>query len=285
LFPDVDHRVGDRDGGLAALGDDTWDVVIDTCGYVPRVVRASAELLRDRVGWYSLVSSMAVYADFSERDMDEDAPLAPPPDPPTEDVGGYYGPLKAQCERIVEELYPDRSTMTRCSIIVGPTDPTHRFSYWIARAAEGGTMLAPGDPSQTVQFIDVRDLATWLLDSAERGVAGAYNVAGPHEPLTMEQLLRWCAEVTGSDVTFEWRDDAFLLSQGLAPYFVPPMWVPTDGPMAGLAAVDIARAVAAGLRMRPAIDTIRDTHAWWREKATGVPLAWPREEEARVLQG
>ncbi|MFI5053294.1 MAG: NAD-dependent epimerase/dehydratase family protein [Acidimicrobiia bacterium] len=283
LFPEVDHRVGDRDGGLAALGDDRWDVVVDTCGYVPRVVRDSAALLQSRVGWYSLVSSLAVYADFGARGIDEDAPLAPPPDPPSEDMALHYGPLKAQCEGVVAELYPRRSTMTRCSIIVGPNDPTHRFSYWIARAVEGGTMLAPGDPAQTVQFIDARDLAAWLLDSAEHGAAGAFNAAGPREPLTMREFLEMCAGASRSDVRFEWRDDEFMLAHGLAPYFAPPMWVPTTGPMAGLAAADSSRAIASGLRFRPAVETIHDTYQWWRQEAKDVPLAWPRAEEARVL--
>jgi 2'-hydroxyisoflavone reductase len=283
LFPEIDHRVGDRDGGLSALGDDSWDVVVDTCGYVPRVVRDSASLLQSRTGWYSLVSSLAVYADFSRSGMDEDAPLAPPPDPPSEDVGSHYGPLKVQCEEVVSELYPGRSTMTRCSIIVGPTDPTHRFTYWIARTVQGGKMLAPGSPSQTVQFIDVRDLATWLLHSAEQGQAGAFNVAGPHEALTMRAFLQTCADVTGSQVDFEWRDDQFSLAQGLVPYFAPPMWLPTAGPMSGLAGVDSSRAVAAGLRYRPPSETIRDTYHWWQREAQDVPLAWPRSEADRVL--
>lgn len=284
LFPDVDARVGDRDGGLAALGDDTWDFVVDTCGYVPRVVRDSAELLQGRVGWYSLVSSLAVYADFSVRGIDEDAPLAPPPDPASEDVAAHYGPLKAECEQVVAGLYPDSSTMTRCSIIVGPRDPTNRFAYWIARTAEGGVMLAPGDPTQTVQFIDVRDLAAWLLHSAEDSVAGAFNVAGPHEALTMQEFLRSCADVTGADVRFDWRDDEFLLAQGLVPYFLPPMWVPMDGPMVGLAECDSSRAVAAGLRLRSPAETIRDTYHWWKTEAIDEPLAWPRSEEQRLLQ-
>jgi 2'-hydroxyisoflavone reductase len=284
LFPEVDHRAGDRDGGLVVLGEDRWDVVVDTCGYAPRVVRQSAELLRGRVGWYSLVSSLAVYADFAERGIIEDAPLAPPPDPPSEDVASHYGPLKAQCEQVVAELHPGRCTMTRCSIIVGPNDPTHRFSYWIARAAEGGTMLAPGQPTQGVQFVDVRDLAAWFLHSAEHQVAGAFNAAGPAEPLTMAELLRLCADVTGAGVQFDWRDDEHLLAQGLVPYFVPPMWVPAQGPMAGIAAVDSSRAVAAGLRFRPAAETVEDTYRWWQREAREVPLAWPRDEEARVLR-
>jgi 2'-hydroxyisoflavone reductase len=284
LFPQVDHRVGDRDGGLAVLGDDRWDLVVDTCGYVPRVVRDSATLLANRTRWYSLVSSLAVYADLSVHRVGEEAPLALPPEPASEDVGSHYGPLKAQCETVVTELYAGRSTITRCSIIVGPSDPTHRFTYWIARAAQGGTMLAPGLPSQKVQFLDVRDLAGWLLHSAEQGLAGSFNVAGPPEPLTMEEFLHLCADATGSTVRLDWRDDDFLIAQGLNPYFVPPMWVPADGPMAGLADVDSSRAVAAGLGLRPATDTIRDTYQWWRHAANDVPLVWPRHEEERVLR-
>jgi 2'-hydroxyisoflavone reductase len=204
--------------------------------------------------------------------------------PALEDVGLHYGPLKAQCEQVVEELFPERSTITRCPIIVGANDPTHRFVYWIARSALGGTMLAPGHRTQTVQFIDARDLATWLLQSAEQGAGGAFNVAGPLEPLTMEQFLSICGDVTGSLVRLEWRDDEFLLAQALAPYFVPPMWVPMTGPMAGLADVDSSKAIAAGLRFRSPTETVRDTHKWWLQNASYEPLAWPRTEEERVLR-
>jgi 2'-hydroxyisoflavone reductase len=144
-------------------------------------------------------------------------------------------------------------------------------------------MLAPGRPQQTVQFIDVRDLAAWLLHSAERSAAGPFNVAGPRDPLTMEEFLQTCKEVTGSTVHFDWRDDEFLLAQGLVPYFAPPMWVPSTGGMAGLADVDSSRALAAGLHFRPPIETISDTYQWWSREATDVPLAWPPSEEQRVL--
>lgn len=145
LFPEAEHVRGDRDGGLGALPDVTWDLVVDTCGYVPRVVRDSVSALAARVGWYSFVSSLAVYADLSSPGVAEDAPLAPPPDPPSsEDVAGHYGPLKARCEEVVADALGDRCTITRCGIVVGPHDPTGRFGYWLDRVAEGGTVLAPG---------------------------------------------------------------------------------------------------------------------------------------------
>lgn len=282
LFPEAEHVVGDRDGGLGALPNATWDLVVDTSGYVPRVVADSVRLLAPKVAWYSFVSSLAVYADLSPAGVTEDAPLAPPPDPPSEDRGPYYGPLKVMCEEVVAAALGDRSTITRCSLIVGPNDPTGRFTYWLDRVAEGGPMLAPGDPATPMQFIDVRDLGDWLLGSASTGAAGAFNAAGPSAPFTMGDFLQAAIEVTGGVTELQWCDDATMLAAGAAPYFAPPLWVPGTGPMAGLTAVDCAKGVAAGMTFRPPRDTVADTWAWTTAQPPSPP-SWPRAEEERIL--
>src|SRR5882724_819086 len=188
LFPEVEHLVGNRDGDLDALRGRAFDGVVDTSGYVPRIVRQSAELLRDQVGRYVFVSSISVYDDFSEP-LSESTPVAELADPSTEEIMEHYGALKAACERVVEELYGDRSARVRAGLIVGPYDPTDRFTYWPRRIALGGEVLGPGDPGAPVQFIDARDLAAWLVQLALEGPGGTYNATGPAQLLTFEQLL------------------------------------------------------------------------------------------------
>ena len=170
LHPEIEHLHGDRDGSLDALAGRTWDGVVDTSGYVPRIVRRSAELLRDSVARYVFVSSISAYGDFSAP-ITEETPVAELEDPDTEEIMESYGALKAACERVVEGVYGDRSARVRAGLIVGPFDPTDRFTYWPRRIAAGGTVLAPGDPEAPVQFVDARDLAAWLVHVALDGTA------------------------------------------------------------------------------------------------------------------
>ena len=165
LFLEAEHLKGDRDGNLAALADSSWDGVVDTSGYVPRIVRQSAEVLSDRVGRYVFVSSISVYDNFRETPA-ETSPVAELEDPATEEIEENYGALKAACESVVEEIYGDRSARVRAGLIVGPYDATDRFTYWPRRIALGGEVLGPGDPDAPVQFIDARDLAAWLVKLA-----------------------------------------------------------------------------------------------------------------------
>ncbi len=183
LFPDVEKLRGDRDGGLAVLEGRRWDAVIDTSGYVPRIVRASAELLAPNVRQYVFVSSISVYTETTSPGVDESHKVATMPDPTSEVVMEFYGALKALCEQAAEAALPDRTTVIRPGLIVGPGDPTDRFSYWPVRVAQGGEVLAPGEPSDPVQVIDVRDLADFILTTLERGHVGVHNVNGPAEPL------------------------------------------------------------------------------------------------------
>jgi 2'-hydroxyisoflavone reductase len=278
LFPEAEHLRGDRDGGLDALAERRWDGVVDTSGYVPRVVRQSAELLRDAVGRYVFISSISVYADFSQP-IDESTPTAELADPASEDVQADYGALKAACERVVEELYGERSTRVRAGLIVGPFDPTDRFTYWPRRLAAAGTVLAPGDPGAPVQFVDARDLATWLVQLALSGPGGTFNATGPAEPLSFGALLDRAAAAVGSAADVRWVDEQQVLDAGVQPWSELPLWLP-GADYAGMARADISRAVAAGLRFRPLEETVADTLAWDRTVAGGRPtLAREREQE------
>lgn len=238
--------------------------MVDTCGYVPRIVRASAELLADAVGTYLFVSSISVYADFSERHLTEDAAPARLEDETTEEVGGAtYGALKHLCERAVADALGGRALNVRPGLIVGPHDPTGRFTWWVERLARGGDALAPGDLDRPVQLIDARDLARFMLALLERGETGTLHVTGPTEPLTLGALLERLRKCLAPDARLVRASDAFLLEQGVAPFAELPLWVP-GAEHAGFLDVDLARALARGLVTRPIEETARDTLAWVR---------------------
>jgi 2'-hydroxyisoflavone reductase len=282
LFPGTERLAGDRDGRLEAMRGRAWDAVVDPSGYVPRVVAQSAELLRDAVGVYVFISTASVYP-LQAPDRDEDAPTETLEDPATEEVLAHYGGLKAACERVVTGVFGARALNVRSGLIVGPHDPTGRFTYWALRVARGGEVLGPGDPGRHVQFIDARDQAAWILDMAEAGRGGTFNVTGPAEPLTFAELLRGC------DVT--WVPDEFLLEHGVQPYTEMPLWVPAS---AGRLDMPIERALAAGLRCRGHQETLRDTRAWAESESAAAgqvdaggrvrrPAAMTADREAELL--
>jgi 2'-hydroxyisoflavone reductase len=278
LFPEVEHVRGDRDGDLDALNGGTWDGVVDTSGFVPRIVRQSAELLHDRVGHYVFVSSISVYDDFSAP-ITETSPVAELEDPATEEILENYGALKAACEHVVEEVYGDRSARVRAGLIVGPYDPTDRFTYWPRRIALGGDVLGPGDPDAPVQFIDARDLAAWLVRLALEGPGGTYNATGPAQLLTFEELLDRMRGAIGSDASVMWLDDQRVLEAGVQAWTELQLWLP-GGEYAGMARTDISRALAAGLTFRSVEETIADTLAWDRSEPGDRPtLAHDKEQE------
>lgn len=276
LYPEVEKLRGDRDGDLGALAGRSWDAAIDTSGFVPRVVRASAELLAPRVRSYVFISSISVFADFSRPVEGEDAPVGRIADESVEEVTGEtYGPLKALCERAVEEAVPGRALVIRPGLIVGPEDTTVRFVYWPRRVARGGEVLAPGRPEGAVQIIDARDLAEWTLRMVEAGGAGVYNAVGPDYTLTMGRLLEECKRVTGSDAKFTWVPERFLLEAGVEPWSELPLWLP-EGDEGGaryryFQRVECAKAFAAGLTFRPLAETIRDTLAWDESRGGAKP--------------
>lgn len=292
LFPQLEKLRGDRDPkkdeGLTALEGRSWDAVVDTSGYVPRHVAASASLLAPSCGQYLFVSSISVYADFSKPGMDESAPVGKIADETVERIDGEtYGPLKALCEKAAEAAMPGRTTVVRPGLIVGPNDPSDRFTYWPVRVARGGEVLAPGSPSDPTQFIDVRDLAAFIVLALDKKRAGVFNATGPREPLPIGELLSICRRVSASDATFTWIDAAFLEQQKVGAWSDMPVWVPPAGEMEGFARVSIARALESGLAFRPVDDTVRDTLAWWKtepeERRRTMRAGLPAEREAEVL--
>jgi nucleoside-diphosphate-sugar epimerase len=263
LFPEVEKLKGDRDGDLVALEGRTWDVVIDNSGYVPRLVRDSAELLHGSVGRYIYVSSVSAYADFETPGFDEDYPLATIDDVTVEEItGATYGPLKVLSEQVVQEVFGTGATIVRPHYIVGPGDSSDRWTYWPVRVAEGGEVAVPGTPADPIQFIDARDLTGWMVRLAENDVGGVFNGVGPEQPLTVEALLTAARDAAGSDATFTWIDADFLGERNAS----FPIWSPATGETAGMHRTSSARARQAGLIYRPLDETIRDTLAWWREQ-------------------
>ncbi len=269
-LPGVERILGDRDGGLEPLRGRRWNAVVDTCGYLPRIVRASARLLADATELYAFISSVSVYRDVEGR-VREDAPLQEPPDPAAETVTPEnYGGLKALCEREVEAALEGRALIVRPGLIVGPHDPTDRFTYWPVRLAEGGEILAPGRPGRKIQFIDARDLADWLLGLLEFRQAGAYNAVLPPGTLSMGEFL---AEA-GDTPRLTWVDEAFLAARGVLPYSDLPLWIPGQDDR-----YDVSRALETNLRFRPLKDTVRDLLASGVRRPLKAGLTPERERE------
>ena len=284
LLPEVEELRGERGGDLSALRGRSWDAVIDTSGYLPRDVRHSAGLLAGSAGHYTFVSSISVYADFGRTGIDEDSPVLEPPNPEPEELDlELYGGLKVGCEREAEAAMPGRTLVVRPGMIVGPYDYTDRFPYWRRRVAEGGEVLAPGDPEQPVQLIDARNLAGWIVRMAEDRRTGVYNATGPEHRLTMRGMLEEIRDVTGSDARFVWASEEFLIDAGVKPWEEMPLWVP--GEMAGLLSVDVGRAVGAGLVFRPLGETVRDIPGPDAERSGAeIEAGISREREERLLR-
>jgi 2'-hydroxyisoflavone reductase len=278
--------IGDRDGELGALGGRSWDAVIDTCGYTPRVVRASAEALAEAVQSYVFISSISVYASFAQPGMTEEAELATMADESVEEITGEtYGPLKALCEKEVEEIVPGRMLIIRPGLIVGPHDVSDRFSYWPYRAAQGGEVLAPGLPETPVQIIDVRDLAEWTVRLVEQKAIGVFHATGPDYRLSMGGMLDSCRAAIDSEAHFTWVDDAFLVEQGVGAWIEMPLWIPAGPEVEGFSRVDVSKAIDAGLVFRPLADTARDTLEWLQTRPEDYVwrAGMEREKEARLL--
>ncbi len=266
LFPDLETLTGDRNGEVDALKNRDWDAVIDNSGYLPRQVRLTAGLLKDHASYYLFISSISAYADLSPPGIDEEAKVAELDDPDTEDIGRYYGPLKAACEKVVEETYGSRGSIVRPTYIVGPGDATDRFTYWPVRVARGGTVLAPGAADDPMQFIDVRDLADFVRGCVEQRHPGRYNACNRPRSATIGQVLETSKQVAKSDAEFVWVSAAFLESQRVLGGNELPLYADPRGKAAGIALVSSGRAEAKGLRFRKLADTIADTLAWHRQR-------------------
>jgi len=276
LFPEAEHVLGDRDGGLGVLAGRTWDVVVDVSGYLPRLVGDAADLLRDSVDRHVYVSTISVYADLAAPRVETD-PLATIEDESTEVIdGGTYGALKALGEKRVTAAFGERATIVRPGYVIGPWDHTGRFPWWAHRAARGGDLIVPASFAHRFQAIDTRDLGEFLLLAATTPLDGAYNATGPVPPATMVDLVEAAAAHAGVELDVAVVDDAFLAEQGVETEL--PLWPRDDPQWAAWAEVDVSRAVAAGLRFRPVEDTVAATLAH-TELVPGLGLSPEREAE------
>ncbi|MBI2812552.1 MAG: NAD-dependent epimerase/dehydratase family protein [Candidatus Melainabacteria bacterium] len=284
LFSDVEKVIGDRSESLDSLDGRSWDVVIDTSGYLPRVVRKSCEALKSRCELYVFISTGSVYKDKSKPGITEDFDtLVPKNSDALEWSDETYGELKSGCEVVVQNAFADRALIIRPGVVVGPYDPTDRFTYWPVRVLSGGTVLSPGHAESPVQFIDARDLADFTISLCESKSRGVYNAIGPDYRLTMSKLLNDCKTAAGSNAHFAWVSDEELLKHNVEPWTELPFWIPENSETSGMALRNNNKGIEAGLKFRPLLETITDTLAWWQSEKTGCDLkaglSKEREEE------
>ena len=295
----VEEIFGDRNEDLDKLKNRSWDAVVDTCGYLPQTVKLSAEALKNFVRQYVFVSSISAYADFTNSDYDETAPLAVLTDGqkikadeinPRGEITAValeemYGALKASCEREIENVFGDKTLIVRSGLIVGSFDTTDRFTYWAMRVAKGGEILAPGTPNRFVQFVDARDLSEWIVKMIEAGQSGIYNATGKPFELTMEKMLEEIKIVSRSDAEFVWVDEDFLKREKIQAWSEMPLYLPESAEDAqGFMSANVAKALANNLKFRALSDTIRDTLEWRRTKSETLKAGINAEREKELLK-
>ena len=277
----VEEIIGNRDAnidaGLSALeGSRRWDVVVDNSGYVPRHVLDSAELLANRCSRYVYISTTSVYDFERTPTVDHESPLhAEFPD--TEEVtGASYGPLKAECDLIVQDVFGDRATIIRPTVIVGPGDRTDRFTYWVDRFHRGGDILCPPDPEREAAWIDARDLCHWLITLAEEDQPGIFNAAGPASPMNHEQVMSAFRAFSAGEVRLNWPTRELVDELDVS---IPWFWAGANSRH-----IDASASIAAGLRYRSLAESITDTYAWWRAQSAdrrANARGWPTPDEER----
>lgn len=282
---DVEKLIDDREMDLDVLTGRHFDAVIDTCGYKPEVVRHSAEILKNSVGSYVFVSTISVYGEFRKSGLNESDEIKYT----KSGEAGDYGTLKADCEKALLDLIPNSTLIVRPGLIVGPYDPTDRFTYWPARIAKGGKILAPGDPTNAVQFIDVRDLSKWIIELAKHKVRGVFNATGPKERLSMRDFLETSKAALRSDCEFVWLDEDTLEKEKVQPFSDLPLWLPASlADYAGFLEIDCRKAFDAGLELRPLAQTVKHTYIWDKERDHTTPravgLSFEREQSLLKLQ-
>jgi 2'-hydroxyisoflavone reductase len=286
LPKEAEQLIGDRNGQLDALKGRQWDVVIDIPTTLPVWVRDAAQILKGNVDRYVFISTISVYSDNSKPGMDESGPLAryEGADAMKETQAtllasryGLYGPLKALSEQEAEKWFPGKALIIRPGLIVGPGDESDRFTYWPVRLDRGGEVLAPGAPTDPVQFIDARDLAEWTIRMVEQGTTGVFNATGPKSRLGMGEMLDGIKKVTTSESRFTWVDADFLAAQKVRAWSDMPVWVPPRGDSAGFSEINISKALAKGLTFRPLPDTAKATLEWFRKQ--------PAARQAKLKSG
>lgn len=290
----VEQLIGDRNDDHSAIMGRDWDAVIDNnTSRDYRWVQRSTEILKGHTDHYLFVSSISAYDPapqggspdrvLREPVIGTDFPLAPTPEGWSDGEPLEYGPMKAYAEQIVHRAFPGATTVVRPGLIVGPGDPTNRFTYWPTRVAEGGEILAPGNPEHANQIIDQRDLTEWIVRLAEDGITGDFNGVGPAFRMSMAEMLYGIGGAFSAPRRFTWVPTGFLTEQGVSSWQDLPAWMPG----APLMYVDNEESLEAGLTFRPLAVTARDTHAWnmtrTREERTEGPFGMSREREAEVL--
>ncbi len=290
--PGVREVHGDRreTDGLRAVLQEAWDLVVDTWSAEPIVVDRSARALASRAGRYAYISSRSVYRFPVAAGAAEDAPVVhgSPDDETSED----YARAKRGGELAVTSAFGDRALLARPGLILGPHENVGRLPWWLQRIARGGAVVAPGPADLGVQVIDARDLASFVLDGAAAGLAGAFNLTTPEGAVTMGEVLETCVRVTGSDARLHWVTPEAIAEAGAAPWTQLPMWVPPGELHDMIHRGDVTRALQAGLRCRPVAETVRDTWAWLQAAGGSVPVkegrpavGLPEELEAAILRG
>lgn len=274
LFPGVEKLRGQRRRprpdkpndpaqDLTALADRKWDAVVDTSAYYTGEVEDMAKVLKGNVEEYVFVSSLSVYKtlEVDATPVDENSPLMTCDDKYVQDMGAnyeLYGALKRYCEEAATAAFPGHTTLIRPGYIVGPRDPSDRFTYWPARFLRGGECLAPGTPDNELQFVDVRDLGAWIVHLIAEGTAGTFNAVGFDGRISVAEFLHTGKGTLNHGCTFTWVDDAFLEANNVSAWQEMGCWTPK----AKNGRASNARALAAGATFRPIGETIRDTAAW-----------------------
>ncbi|HEF1900791.1 SDR family oxidoreductase [Bacillus thuringiensis] len=298
FFPEVEQLIGDRNGDVSSLENRKWDAVVDTCGFSPHHIRNVGEVLQNNIKHYIFISSLSVYKDWIPHDIKEDYILQP--EPTEEQIKAvengeispyeHYGALKVLCEKEAEKYWPGRVLHVRAGLLSGMFDYTDRLPYWIGRVAKGGKVLVPGRKIRPVQLVDIKDVAGWGLNMAEHNKAGTFNITGPNDELTMEELLNTCKKVTNSDAEFVWVDESFMSEHNVQPWTEMPLWIPETFPLDGETkpwrggfSICIESAVNEGLTFRRIEETVTDVYEWMESTEEWELKAGISGEREKVL--
>lgn len=295
----VEEVFGDRNSDLEKLINRKWDVCLDTCGYLPQTVKASAEFLKGSVERYVFISSISAYADFTKTDFDETTELAQLTeeqekefakiDPKSElngmVLGEMYGALKVLCEEAVLKVFGEKALIIRPGLIIGEYDFTDRFTYWVVRVSQGGEVLAPGNPQKNVQFIDAKDLAEWTVKMIENKESGIYNANGKPFELTFGKMLEEIKTASKSDAKFVWVNEDFLKKEKVAPWSDLPLYLPESVvEMKGFLAANIDKALKKNLKLRPIQDTVLETLNWRKTQNDALKAGLSVEKENELIR-
>jgi 2'-hydroxyisoflavone reductase len=298
-IPDVEQIHGDRNSDLEKLSGKSWDAVIDTCGYLPQTVKASAEFFKDKVSQYVFISSGSVYTEISEPNYDESTKTATFSEEQRKEVekidpkgeltgavlGENYGALKRLCEEAAESAMPNRVLNVRAGMIVGAFDPTDRFTYWVMRVAQGGEVLAPGTPENPSELIDARDLSEWIIKMIEENESGIFNVTSKQFEITFAKMLEAMKNASGSDAEFVWADESFLTENNVAPWSDMPFYLPeSDEKFRHFLTMNVDKALSKGLKFRPLEETVTDVLNWRKTHNEEMKAGISIEREKELLK-